>query len=169
MSFSIYKIDNTVNSKLYVGCTSTTLEARLHGHVMKAINPNGVKNGSLFDLHRDMREFGVERFSISLIESGDGDKNIMHSKESHWIRELSSLTPNGYNMRARILTDEQIATIRYDALGITSTAYARLFDVSLPVVLTAKTGQGCGYQFDPYSYITREHLPTNLDAFLAKQ
>ena len=58
----IYKIVNDVNGKLYIGKTTKTIEERYNRHLQNARNK---VNRYLYDA---MNHYGVEHFSISLIE-----------------------------------------------------------------------------------------------------
>ncbi len=164
--FSIYKIENTVDHKNYVGCTTKTLDERLHEHILQGLNPNTrkVTRSPLYDA---IAMHGADKFSISLLEPGQGSKEVMYSRESYWIRELGTRMPLGYNISGRLLSDEQVAIIRYSNCGLSSGKYAKLFNVSQPTIMVAKSGKGSCYQSDPYEYITPSYLPSNVAEYLA--
>jgi hypothetical protein len=90
----------------------------------------------------------------------------MLGRERHWIVQLSSFQPNGYNTPTKHLTDEQVAIIRFNALNVSRKEYARLFGVTVTPVSVAQTGRGNCLTSDPYNYITPEHLPPDLDLYL---
>ena len=71
----------------------------------------------------------------------------------------SRWSPEGYNLSARLLTDEQVVIIRFNVYNLNQVEYARLFDVSTTTVNVAVTGRG-NFPGDPYDYITRTHLPS---------
>jgi group I intron endonuclease len=59
----IYKITNKTNDKVYIGCTTMTLEERYKGHLYRCFNKN-------YDckLYNSMRKHGKENFKIDLLE-----------------------------------------------------------------------------------------------------
>lgn len=86
----IYRVITTQSSKIYVGQTSGTLVGRLVAHKKHARNR---VNRCLYDA---MNKHGAQTFSIELIEEcADVDADV---REKHWIKELGSLHPHGYNM-----------------------------------------------------------------------
>lgn len=86
----IYRVITTQSSKIYVGQTSGTLNGRLLTHKKHACNR---VNRCLYDA---MNKHGARTFSIELIEECvDNDADV---REKHWIKQLNSLHPCGYNM-----------------------------------------------------------------------
>lgn len=89
--YSIYKIVNTVNGKVYIGQTSKDIYCRMSAH-MKAARKR--VNRRLYDA---MNKYGVENFTIDLIEKCT--KYDADDKEIYWIAFYDSTNPNnGYNM-----------------------------------------------------------------------
>ena len=86
MSCGIYKIENLINHKSYIG-QSIDIEKRWYDH--KHSNDN-------FAIHAAMRKYGIENFSFEIIE--ECSKEDLDEKECFWIQKFNSLTPNGYNM-----------------------------------------------------------------------
>jgi len=80
----IYKIENNIDGKFYIGKTTKTLEERLRRHVYSHVE------GQTY-LYKAMRKHGLENFSISLIEEVKED---LDTRERHWIAELNP----AYNM-----------------------------------------------------------------------
>lgn len=58
----IYKITNNINGKIYIGQTIGAIEKRFAEH------KNAAKNGCRYALHRVIRKYGIENFSIEEIE-----------------------------------------------------------------------------------------------------
>ena len=87
---NVYKIVNLINGKVYVGRTIHSLEARWDGH-MKCLN-----RGDSRHLYCAMRQYGVENFSIELLESCDSFDEMV-AKEAYYCEKLQAYT-NGYNM-----------------------------------------------------------------------
>jgi group I intron endonuclease len=85
----IYKIENLINGKVYVG-QSTNLTVRFAKHRK---NARKKVNRYLYDA---MNKYSHENFSISLIEKTT--KENADTREIFWIAELGTLHPNGYNM-----------------------------------------------------------------------
>jgi group I intron endonuclease len=88
--YSIYKITNKVNNRLYIGYSKRPA-ARWYDHKLYAANN---RKGVLYDA---MRKHGVENFVFEIIYQSldmNHTKNIM---EDFFITEYNSRTPNGYN------------------------------------------------------------------------
>jgi group I intron endonuclease len=86
MSIGIYKIENLINHKVYIG-QSIEIERRWQKHL-------GAKDD--FVIHRALRKYGKENFSFQIIE--ECDLLDLNKKEEYWITYYNSLVPNGYNM-----------------------------------------------------------------------
>lgn len=87
MSGIIYRITNTVNEHIYVGKTTKTLGIRFSQHIHEAI-----KRNSQTHLHRAIRKYGVDVFTIELLEHTAAD--AIGVREEFWI---ANLKPH-YNM-----------------------------------------------------------------------
>ena len=64
MNGFIYKITNDINGKIYIGKTLNSLEHRFNEH-KRASRKKCCENRPLYSA---MRKYGVENFSITLIE-----------------------------------------------------------------------------------------------------
>jgi group I intron endonuclease len=87
--YSIYKITNIVNGKIYVG-TTNCIQYRWYAHRSNA--RRGKK-----PLYQDMRVYGLDKFTIEAIEE-DISSGIAYDREAYWIDRLGSVIPHGYNM-----------------------------------------------------------------------
>jgi group I intron endonuclease len=87
----IYKITNKVNGKIYVGQSKKSIEDRFQRHIKAARKKC---NRYLYDA---MNHYGYDNFIIEVIET-DIEKEQIDEREQFWIKELSTLMPNGYNM-----------------------------------------------------------------------
>ena len=87
----IYKIINTVNDKVYVGQTVRPIRTRFYQHLRDAYKMDPQKK---IKLHRAIRKYGKEKFSVELIE--ECPKELLDEREQYWIREYDSYK-NGYN------------------------------------------------------------------------
>ena len=84
----IYKIENTVNKKIYIGQTIHTVEIRKKEHIEAA------KYGSSSVIYRAMRKYGIENFIFTEIEYCDD--SLLDEREIYWIAHYDSYN-NGYN------------------------------------------------------------------------
>ena len=75
----IYKITNDINNKIYVGKTSRSLEERFAEHCSDRKRA-GSENRPLY---RAMNKYGIEHFSIDLIE--ECQPELENERESYWI------------------------------------------------------------------------------------
>lgn len=84
----VYKITNDINDKMYIGQTSRTLDERFAEHCREACSQR-TKNRPLYEA---MLKYGIEHFSIELIEETNNSKE----RETYWI-EYYGTFKNGYN------------------------------------------------------------------------
>ena len=89
----IYKITNKINGKIYVG-QSINIQERWNQHKYKAQIPS--EKGYNSAIHVAFRKYGIDNFIFEVIE--ECDYLLLDERERYWIRELDSLTPNGYNI-----------------------------------------------------------------------
>ena len=86
MSIGIYKIENLINHKIYIG-QSIEIERRWQKHL------NATDD---FIIHKALKKYGKENFSFTILE--ECDTSQLDEKETYWITYYNSLVPNGYNM-----------------------------------------------------------------------
>lgn len=91
MGFYVYKITNTVNNKIYVGQTTDSLNTRFNRH--KGYQLNMDYNSKL---HRAMKKYGTDKFSIHLIEECKNQEELT-KREYYWINKLNTIN-EGYNI-----------------------------------------------------------------------
>ena len=85
----IYIIKNTINSKVYIGQTTNTIEYRFYQHL--DCSKRSYKNSALYNA---IRKYGQENFYVELIEEVPFDK--LDEREIYWISYYDSFN-NGYN------------------------------------------------------------------------
>lgn len=93
--YTVYKITNLVNQKIYIGYTSTTIEDRFKRHVYGALkNPD-----SHYRLARAIRKYGSENFTTEPLYQSLDKSHITREMEDFFIQEYDSMNENiGYNM-----------------------------------------------------------------------
>lgn len=82
----VYKIENFINGKIYVGQTKKSLEKRIEQH----------KHNKKSFIGKAIQEYGFENFRYEAIENCDSAEKL-NEREKFWIKELNSKFPNGYN------------------------------------------------------------------------
>jgi len=82
----IYVITNLINGKQYVGQTTQNLAKRWQAHQCK---------GHI--LHKAIKKYGTSGFSIEQIDTAL-TQDELNTKEVHWIENLNTISPNGYNL-----------------------------------------------------------------------
>ena len=102
----IYKITNNITNKNYIGETTRTLSARWRQHKTRAKDDNNRTY-----LYLSMRKHGIENFSIEVIEECDDLERF--ERETHYIKTLNTLAPNGYNL---ILSQKGVTTLYDDTI-----------------------------------------------------
>jgi group I intron endonuclease len=83
ISMYIYQITNNITNDSYIGKTSRTIQKRFNGHKYTSL-----KRKSQTHLHRSMRKYGIDSFTISVLEHVD-KKDVLDDREKFWIKELS--------------------------------------------------------------------------------
>lgn len=83
---NIYKIQNKINGKIYIGQTRKSLNERISGHLI-----------SNSYIGRALRKYGLQCFDISIIDMAD-TKEWLNDKEMEYIAFYDCKHPNGYNL-----------------------------------------------------------------------
>ena len=89
----IYKITNRINNKVYIGKTITSVSERFSKHKYDAVNK--LDNSYI---HNAMRKYGIDNFSIDIIEECEESK--IYEQERFWIKFYHSYEnpSKGYNL-----------------------------------------------------------------------
>lgn len=92
--FSVYLIRNGVTGKIYIGQTRHSLQSRFDTHVADAAQ------GSITPLHRSIRKYGKDQFSIELLASATTYEEL-NVLEIQFIAKYNATDRNiGYNIQA---------------------------------------------------------------------
>ena len=93
----IYCYTNLINNKKYIGQTNN-LERRIREHKSHSFNPNNPNYNNI--IHKAIRKYGYENFSIEVIETLiDKTYEQVNDREIYWIDQLKTLiSQNGYNV-----------------------------------------------------------------------
>jgi hypothetical protein len=83
----IYKITSP-SGKVYVGQTVRSFEKRMQEHKDSKSKCSAVKNA--IDKYKDQMKYEIVEDNVP--------QEQLDEREIHWIKELNSLTPNGYNL-----------------------------------------------------------------------
>ena len=89
MDMIIYCVTNLVNGKQYVGQTIHTVQERWANHLCK--------NSGCVALKSAIRKYGKDNFEVRTIDEAKTQTEL-DDKERFWIKELDTLSPNGYNL-----------------------------------------------------------------------
>lgn len=90
MKKAIYKITNLINGKIYVGQSKDPVR-RWKEHKWDAFNSNCKENSAI---HEAFLKYGLENFEFTII----GWFENYNEMEKYYIKELDTLSPNGYNL-----------------------------------------------------------------------
>lgn len=90
--YSIYKITNEINEKLYIGQTAFGIEKRFREHIKKA------QSGEYGHrpLYNAMNKYGIKNFHVELVEDGL-TKEEANRQEKYWIAKYNTFKGEGYN------------------------------------------------------------------------
>lgn len=92
--YTIYKIINMINNKIYIGFTSGSIENRFNGHISKSLN-----HDSKYLLHNAIRKYTPNNFIIESICCSRDKDYTLNFLESYFIKEYKSNNKKyGYNM-----------------------------------------------------------------------
>lgn len=90
--FNLYEVRNTENSKVYVGITTKTVDARFKEHLW-----HSRKQAKNYALYAAIRKYGADKFYVVHVASAL-DWRSMNQLEVDRIAEIGSLAPAGYNL-----------------------------------------------------------------------
>lgn len=86
--FVIYKFQNLIDGKIYIGKTARTLSERLKEHLKKSIPCY---------IDRAINKYGIENFDFDIIADADTEKEL-NKLEKFFIKFFGCKFPDGYNL-----------------------------------------------------------------------
>ena len=90
--YTVYRVTNVLNGKVYVGVTTKSLNERWKHHVFSSKNNDLVFGAAI-------RKYGEDRFTMEVLEKCESRQHMLE-REKFWIEELNSHVSQGrgYNM-----------------------------------------------------------------------
>ncbi len=89
--YSIYKITNQINNKMYIGYTGDFVEKRFKAH--KALS----KSKPTQKISLAMNKHGIENFTVETLYQSYDYAHTFQVMEPHFIDEYDTYTGTGYN------------------------------------------------------------------------
>jgi len=107
----IYKIQNNINNKCYIGQTKRTVDKRWKEHC---------KSKDAMYIDNAIHKHTPENFTVTIIKETTDD--LLDELEKKYIIEYNSLYPNGYNLESggrlnKIMSQESRNKMREKKLG----------------------------------------------------
>lgn len=160
-TIGIYKIENLINHKIYVG-QSRKIEKRWTNHKSSAFNQK--EHNYKSPLYRAFRKYGIENFQFSILEECSIEE--LNQKEIYWINFYNSFF-NGYNLTfggdgsgSAIKKDSVIGTIKdLEITSLTQKEIAKKWNISEEMVQGINTGR---YWKHDRKYPIRERKPAKI-------
>lgn len=118
----IYCITNLINSKRYIGKTTTTIEERWKEHCLDSRKERCEKR----PLYSAFNKYGIENFIIEKLEQIENNK--LSEREIYWIKELETYGSKGYNASKGgdgIILYDHNEIIEFARLGYTITQISK--------------------------------------------
>ena len=148
----IYKIENLVNHKVYIGLTTRDIHKRWWEHVNEAYSTKKSKD---FALHSAIRKYGEKNFIIDIIDTAETIEELKQ-KEIYYIGLYHSYTLdpqcNGYNMTMggdlnihlkgeKSSTSKNTDSQRYEIIHLHKTTNMYMKDIAVAVGLNSEDGE----------------------------
>lgn len=151
----VYKISNSVNDKIYIGSTTRKLSLRWTEH--KKMSKKGSR-----PLYKEMREFGVDKFLIEVIEVVDV-KNLLN-REAFWISYYKSYDA-GYNISrtgtscSKFTKNDVNDIIKLSKSGNTLAEISRTYSCDPNTISALLKKNGVNYSNNTKNYILSRGSP----------
>lgn len=85
----IYKIENLINNKVYIGKTERDVSVRWKEHIRH------INSLIRLPLYKALKKYDIKNFSVEVLEECDNLK--LDERECYWIKQYNSYGKNGYN------------------------------------------------------------------------
>lgn len=85
----IYKLQNKINGKVYIGQTIQTVSDRLYRHKSQ-INKSAISLA--------IQKYGFDNFEVSTIQTCESQEEL-NAAEYHWVNHYDCISPKGYNLK----------------------------------------------------------------------
>ena len=122
MTSGVYKITNNITGEFYIG-SSCNIKQRWSQHR----NPAAQKRQPNSKLYKDMASYGLDNFTIEVIEETDNLKE----REQYWIEQLkpsyNSIYADGYNIERRKKTTRRCTKEWYEIHRDEQLAYNKAY------------------------------------------
>lgn len=154
----VYKISNSVNDKIYIGSTTRQLGLRWTEHKKTSKRSNR-------PLYKEMREFGVDKFSIEIIEVVD--VRDLLDREAFWILQYKSYDI-GYNISRTGTSDSKFTIrdvediIRLSKYGNTVAEISRIYCCDNNTVASLLRKHGIDYSNNTKNYLLSRCHPITM-------
>jgi group I intron endonuclease len=119
--YSIYRITNTVNQKVYIGKTGD-IRKRWRSHICASRRPNDIRRYSV--IHRAMSKYGVDNFTFEVIYQSKDHDHILNEMEPLFITAYKmygvgvyNLTDGGEGRLGHKPSEETKAKMRVHSIG----------------------------------------------------
>jgi GIY-YIG catalytic domain/NUMOD3 motif len=116
----IYSIKNEITQDIYVGKTIKTVSERFQRHIYNS------RYGSKTHLHRSIRKYGEENFSISIIEETSDE--LLNEREKHHIQQMKphyNMTDGGDGGSLVLISEEFREKCRTNNTGTNNPMYGK--------------------------------------------
>jgi len=84
----IYRAQNKINEKIYIGQTRNELKVRIYDHVRMGGSP-------VFS--KALKKYGIQNFEFLVIDNAKSIEEL-NEKEKYWIKFYNCKVPRGYNL-----------------------------------------------------------------------
>jgi group I intron endonuclease len=161
--YSIYKVTNIINDKIYVGQTRLSIMKRWKTH-----QQNALAGGNTY-FHKSIRKYGCDSFKIELIID-DLSPDQANEYEIKFITELMSDDPNvGYNgtkggqgCRASRLTREKMSqSMNKECSSVTQQKHAKIITMFNDFLSTREIADVFSNRFKQVEKVIESHRKKN--------
>lgn len=158
--YYIYKIENQINHKLYIGLTNNPSRRKIRHFydLSKGIHDNP-------HLQKAYLKYGKDNFHFEIIASYNCTQEEIKQYEKYWISKLDTYI-NGYNCNPGgdlsynmgKLTKEEVFQILSvtDKFGAKGKQLAEIYGVSIKVISNVKTRKSYNQYIDEYDKLSQE-------------